>query len=248
MKPTINIKEANERIANMEAEPAKLKELVANAKTRAPRQIPYSVDELAKRIKDNGLNEDLVVGDYIDITLYTGEEVKAYIVGIQHDEMDGGGVADYTFAIPFVDYEFKMNDTNTNKTSWEKSKMRNTYIPRIYALLPAALRENIVPVKKLTSAGGESSKILTTVDKLFLFSEMEIYGVHRLSFDGEGKQYEFFKEEENFEISNYPWLRSPCYGSSSSFCYVISSGYGSYFNAGFSFGVAFGFCLTSKNR
>ena len=248
MKTAINIKETNECIANIELELAILKKLVANAKTREPQQIPYSVNELAKRIKENGLSEDLVVGDYIDITLYTGEEVRAYIAGIQHDEMHDGGVADYTFAIPFIDCRFKMNDDETNKTSWDKSAMRNRYIPRIFSLLPKVLRKNIVPVKKLTSASEKNNKILTTIDKLFLFSEMEIFGVHRLSFDGEGKQYEFFKEKENCKIANCPWLRSPCCIGSLYFCYAYDDGGRSYDYAGYSHGVAFGFCLTSKNH
>ncbi len=247
-KTSINVKEANARIESMEKELAALKELVKNAKERPPHELPYSIDELVERINTNGLDEDLVVGDYIDIKLYTGEIVRVFITDTQHDEMENGKLADYSFGITFVDYEFKMNDTNTNKTSWEKCKMRNTYMPRIFSLLPEALRNNIVPVKKLTSAGGESNKIITTIDKIFCFSEVEIYGVSRLSFNGEGKQYKFFEEEENREIPNYPWLRSPYYDSSGGFCCVGSGGYGDYYGASISFGVAFGFCLTSKNR
>ena len=41
----------------------------------------------------------------------------------------------------------------------------------------------------------------------------------------------------------YWWLRSPCYGSSSFFCYVITSGRSGNFDAYASTGVAFGFCI-----
>lgn len=245
-KTSINVKEANARIESMEKELAALKELVKNAKERPPRELPYSVEELVYRINNNGLDENLVVGDYFDIKLYTGEIIRVVITDTQHDEMENGKLADYSFGVTFVDYECKMNDTNTNKTSWEKSKMRNVYMPRIFSLIPEALRNNIVPVKKFTSAGGESNKIITTIDKIFRFSEVEIYGVSRLSFKGEGKQYKFFEEEENREIPNYPWLRSPHYGSSNLFCSVGSYGYSNYDYANSSHGVAFGFCLTSK--
>lgn len=39
------------------------------------------------------------------------------------------------------------------------------------------------------------------------------------------------------------WLRSPCYGSSSGFCCIVSTGYSNYYYASASYGVAFGFCV-----
>ena len=39
------------------------------------------------------------------------------------------------------------------------------------------------------------------------------------------------------------WLRSPYYNSSNSFCCVVSVGDGGYYGAGYSYGVAFGFCI-----
>lgn len=246
----INVNEASARIERMEKELAALKELVKNAKERPPRKIPYTIDELVKRINDNELEEDLVVGDYLDIKLYTGEIVRVFVMDTQHDEMENGKLADYSFGITFVDFAFKMNDTSTNTTSWEKCKMRNTYIQRIFSLLPESLRNNIVPVKKLTSAGGNSNKIITTIDIIFCFSEVEIYGVSCLSFKGEGKQYKFFEKEGNREMQNHPWLRSPCfcYYSSQSFCFVNTSNASGGNDASVSNGIALGFCLTSKNH
>lgn len=244
----INLKEVNKRIANLKSELASLEEVVKKSKERAPREIPYDVDELVERINNNTLDEELIVGDYLDIELYTGEEIRLIVIGVNHDKMECGAMADYTFRVLFVDMRYKMNDTNTNKTSWIGCKMRNTYLPRIMKLLPKCLQESIVPVKKLTSAGDCNKKIVETTDKLFCFSEIEIYGKNALSYSGEGKQYPYFTEEDHRNIPNYPWLRSPDCNGSNDFCYVANGGSVNYTDASSSNGVAFGFCLSSNNH
>ena len=243
----INNKEINKRITNLKTELAHLESLVKQ-NNRAPKKIPYSIDELADRIHNDTLEDDLVVGDYIDFDLYTGETVRAIVIGVQHDELKNGELADYTFGILCIDMRFKMNDEHTNKTGWTDCKYRETYIPRIMKLLPAALQEHILPVKKLTSAGNCSKKIVASVDKLFCFSEVEIFGETEYSCEGEGKQYPYFSEKEHREIPNYPWLRSPGSNGSSYFCSVYGSGGADYGSAGYTRGVALGFCLSSSNR
>ena len=48
-------------------------------------------------------------------------------------------------------------------------------------------------MQKKSSAGNQSSSIQTTNDKLFLLSEIEIFGSTTYSFTGEGKQYDYYK-------------------------------------------------------
>ena len=110
-------------------------------------------------------------------------------------------------------------------------------------LLPEALRNAIKPVVTYTSAGGGSRDIITTTDKLFLFSEVEVCGEVRYSRPGEGEQYEYFVSDQNRNFDEYKWLRSPYYSSSNSFCYVSGAGYSGYGYASSSRGVAFGFCI-----
>ena len=95
--------------------------------------------------------------------------------------------------------------------------MRNVYLPRYFTMLPEILRQNIKPVLKKTSAGCGSSEIITTTDKLFLFSEVEMFGDPQYSYVGEGEQYEYFCTRNNRSFNRYTWLRSPYGGDDNYF-------------------------------
>ena len=103
-------------------------------------------------------------------------------------------------------------------------------------------------VNKLSSAGSQSTTIKTTADKLFLLSEVEIFGSTSYSVSGEGTQYAYYKAG-NSKVKNvsgsayYWWERSPYASNSAAFCFVGSSGSADYISASNSFGVAFGFCV-----
>ena len=194
------------------------------------------------------------IGDTKDIVLYTGERVKGVILGFNHDVLsENGRAADKTAGITFglkdlLDGEYEMNEKNTNTGGWEKSKMRNVYMPRFLSLLPADLRDAIKPVVKLTGTGGGSDDITSTDDKLFLLSQVEVCGDDTYTADGEGKQYEYFKDAANVVKrrggSAYIWwLRSPDLGISTGFWCVGPSGGVSYGGASGSYGVSFGFCV-----
>lgn len=194
------------------------------------------------------------IGDTKDIVLYTGERVKAVILGFNHDVLSQNGQAtDNTAGITFglkdlLDGEYEMNENTTNAGGWKKSKMRNVYMPRFLSLLPAELRGVIKPVVKLTGTGGGSDDVTSTDDKLFLFSKAEVCGDSTYTADGEGEQYEYFKDAANRVkrrggSANYWWLHSPLLGSSTFFWYVSSSGDVIYGSASLSNGVSFGFCV-----
>ena len=103
-------------------------------------------------------------------------------------------------------------------------------------------------VNKVTSVGNNSSGLETTSDKLFLLSEIEVFGATQYSYAGEGKQYEYYTAG-NSTIKKvngsayYWWERSPYSGSTNGFCSVSISGYAGYDSASNSFGVSFGFCV-----
>ena len=87
--------------------------------------------------------------------------------------------------------------------------------------------------------------------KLFLFSEIEIFGSTTYSKAGEGSQYSYFATAANRikYLSNgsgsagWWWERSP-YGSNSyGFCLVDGSGNANINYAGYASGVCFGFCV-----
>ena len=114
--------------------------------------------------------------------------------------------------------------------------------------LPAALRNVIKTVNKRTSAGNQSSSIQTTQDKLFLLSEIEIFGATTYSFAGEGTQYEYYAagnttiKKVNGSADDW-WERSPRSDAATDFCSVDISVAASNNYASYSRGVSFGFCV-----
>ena len=101
---------------------------------------------------------------------------------------------------------------------------------------------------KLTTVGNQSVTINTTADKLFTFSEMEVYGSTSHSYSGEGKQYDYYKAG-NSKVKKVGgtasrwWLRSPDAYNSGSFCAVFTDGSIFITSASESCGVCFGFCF-----
>ena len=171
------------------------------------------------------------------------------IIGKGHDDYaDGSGKAPLTFQLHDCYGALnKMNGSNTNNGGWTSCEMRQTHLPAIFAKMPKEVQNGIREVNKLTSAGEQSSTINTTADKLFLLSEIEIFGSVSYSSRGEGTQYDYYKAG-NSKVKNYNgsardwWERSPNGRSSTTFCRVSNDG-----NAGsgasFVRGVAFGFCF-----
>lgn len=187
----------------------------------------------------------LNVGDKKTITLADGTALTAVIVGKDHDTLahssSGTAKAKYTFSLTSPYGEAVMND-NTNAGGWRDCKMRNVTMPAIYDMLPRDLKEVIKPVKKQTAEGDGLTNLVTTIDKLFLFSEKEMYGDTSYSGVAEGSSYEYFYDNEE-HFSDYQfWLRSPNSKNSNGFCYshegnVIS------IKASSSAPVLFGFCV-----
>lgn len=162
-----------------------------------------------KEILDSGKAKEVFeIGDEREETLITGEKITLVILGFGQDERVSGGKVNMTIGLKnLMDGDFEMNLTNTNEGGWGKSRMRTVYMERVFKLLPEELRNIIVPVKKCTSAGGGSTDITVSEDKLFLFSLAEIYSQRGISksdnsnisgnadtYQEEGTQYEYFKE------------------------------------------------------
>ena len=114
--------------------------------------------------------------------------------------------------------------------------------------MPTEVQNGIREVNKLTSAGSQSATINTTADKLFLLSEIEIFGSVSYSKSGEGTQYDYYKagnsKVKKFNGSaSFWWERSPYGSNSACFCSVYSGGGAGYDGASGANGVAFGFCF-----
>ena len=209
----------------------------------------YSWDEIAEIAESGKAAEKFNIGDEKTCVLYTGEEVTFVILGFGHDDLVGGGKAGITFGLKDVlGGRFEMNAEYTNEGGWKDSKMRTVYMRRFYTLLPEGVRKHIKFVSKTTSVGGGSVKPEKVEDKLFLFSECEVFGDNEYAAPNEGSQYPYFEDEDN-RIKNrnasatFWWLRSPYASISNLFCCVSYDGVVSGDFADGSYGVCFGFCF-----
>lgn len=158
----------------------------------------------------------LKVGDEITETLEDGREV-VFVV------MDYGVIG-----LKGLLGWHQMNKTWTNKGGWLASDMRRYLNEEVIELLPDDLLAAIKPRK----FGDEE-------DRLWLFSEVEIFGEHIWGAGDEGdKQLEYFKNPINrvkFDEdgdADWWWERSPYASSSYDFCSVDSNGGASYNSAG----------------
>ena len=188
------------------------------------------------------------VGDTKTVNI-NGTNYEVQIIGFNHDTKTAGGKAGITFQlVDCLTTAYPMNSSNTNVGGWTSSVMRQTTLKTILSQLPSALQSVLKAVNKLTSAGNQSTTINTTSDKLFLLSEIEIFGTTTYSVAGEGSQYEWYmagnsKIKYRSGSANAWWERSPRSGDTTAFCYVNGSGTAGNNVASASYGVSFGFCV-----
>lgn len=177
-----------------------------------------------------------------------GVDYQIDIIGKNHDYYVSGGKAPLTFQLHDCYADTKpMNSVNTND-GWKSCDMRQTHLPAILALMPAEVQSGIRQVTKPTSQDASASGLFSATDKLFLLSEIEVFGSITYSRVGEGTQYDYYKagnsKVKNRGVSaNAWWGRSPDSSYSGYFCYVGSSGTTSSRNGSDALGVAFGFCF-----
>ena len=172
------------------------------------------------------------------------------IIGINHDIYTAGGTAPLTFQLHDCYGKNKnMNSSDTTSGGWTSCAMRISHLPAILTMMPTEVQTGIREVNKLTSAGNRSSEIKTTADKLFLLSEVEVFGSTTSSVPGEGTQYDYYKEDERKTVKHqngnvsFWWERSPTGNNSKYFCRVSFLGSSSGNSASALNGVAFGFCF-----
>lgn len=191
------------------------------------------------------------VGDEKNISV-NGETLTLVIVGFGHDDLAGGGKAGITFGLKhLMKDQRQMNSSNTNSGGFPGSAMYSWLQNTLLKQLPSDLQAVLKSVNKKTSKGSASSTINTNAMKLFLFSEIEIFGTTTYSASGEGAQYPYFATAGNrikhlangTGSANWWWERSPRASGSDGFCCVGSSGDANRNGASGSDGVCFGFCV-----
>ena len=204
--------------------------------------------QIIEACHNNAVPDTWNVADQKPMTI-NGVDYQIDIIGKNHDTYAAGGTAPLTFQLHNCYAVTKaMNGSNTNSGGWTSCTMRSTHLPAILALMPTEVQSGIREVNKLTSAGNKSSTINTTADKLFLLSEVEIYGSSYGSVAGEGTQYDYYKagnskvKKQNGSAAGW-WGRSPSARNSATFSLVNNDGSANYFRASIARGVAFGFCF-----
>ena len=209
---------------------------------------------------DDGANHYKVsIGDQVTLAL-NGTNYTFDVIGFNHDTLTtatayGSNTATGKAGVTFQMHDLfattqQMNSTAHTNGGWKQSEMRTRRMSEFLNQLPSDLQSVIKTVNNQTSAGNNSSTIETVSDKLFLLSEVEIFGYTQYSFAGEGSQYAYYKAG-NSKVKNksgsasHWWERSPGSGYSNrgGFCSVRNDGNPFSNTAQSVLGVAFGFCV-----
>ena len=181
----------------------------------------------------------LSVGDVITDKLKNGETFSVEVVALNP-------YAENTAVFVFKDLpeRYVMNDDATNRGGWRDCKMRRHLRDEFFALLPDDLQ---AVIKERTIKQKLNGNIVTTQDKLWIMSHVEIFG-GTYETDIDDVQFEWFKDRRNrIKFFNgepyYWWERSPYYNTTYYFCFVITAGNAGYSYAYLSYGVAPAFII-----
>lgn len=176
-----------------------------------------------------------------------GADYQIDIIGKNHDDYSGDlGKAPLTFQLHDCYASTRQMNNSGANNNWTISDMRETYLPAILSQMPVEVQNGIRKVHKTTSIGGGGSAISS--HKLFLLSEIEVFGSVSYSASGEGTQYDYYKAG-NSKVkhrgidANAWWERSLDDSGGGYFCYVTSSGAAASRKGSDALGVAFGFCF-----
>ena len=175
-------------------------------------------EELTVRRSTTVQTDEYEVGDIIDFTLKTGEEVSAMA---RRKEADG-------MLFVFVDClktEYPMNSSDTNKGGYEACALRKKLNGEILDSFPDSLKARMKPVYK--------------DDKLRLLTAMEVFGKNPYE-DKVGGEYLPLMGDIRNRIAfrgkdtdtwEWYWLQNTLNDSAADFACVTNSGYANYAGA-----------------
>ena len=189
------------------------------------------------------------VGDAKDLQLTTSELVPVVIGDFKHNTITGtSNKAAMAFTFKnCLNTTYAMNSSNSNSGGWNNSVMRKTRMTNILNTFPAELIADgaIKYVDVLASAGGGSTAITTSSDRLRLHSIVELGLSYSYAASGEGTKYAYYTSGNRVKtvggVASIYWTRSSYTGNSTDFCYVPASGTAGSNYASYSSGVACGF-------
>ncbi|AFA49142.1 DUF6273 domain-containing protein [Acetobacterium woodii] len=205
----------------------------------------FSWREISDRIALGLVEECFEIGASKKVELQNGEQLIVQVYDFNHDLCENSqSKSAITFGLKFLmSNERRMNADEAAFAGWEKSEMRRWLNEDLFYQLPEELQNEILPVEKQTVGEIKDQPIITTVERLFLFSEVEIFGKNEHSGYGEGSQYPIFKNNRSRRFAGgetYPY-HTRSLGPYDTYVTVLSDGSNDYGNL--SAGVNFGFCI-----
>ena len=221
------------------------------------KEITMSWAELSAKIKTEDF-AGLHIGDYKDIVLSTGEEVRVDLSGF-NTYMNVGNTSILTAPHLYFTFrdclktKYQMNSTDTNTGGYGASALAKKVNETIYNTLPADLRAVMKEVQRLDNNKGTWA---WTSRKLWLLQETEVFGRCNWSgsYDGGGIQLPIFAHSYRHIVKGLGkgmaasgsraswWLASPS-TSTTNFCRVDGSGNAGNDLTSHSAGVAPGFII-----
>ena len=204
------------------------------------------------------------VGDVKTLTLngtggtlrFSNTTAYATIIGINHNaSREGNNKLHLQLALDSANTKLlgtaPMKASATNNGGWESCRIRTRECANLLNCLPSDLQAVVKTTTKYTSAGNQSTDIVSSSDKIFLLSEFEIFGATTFSVPGEKnyqQQYSWYSNHSKLKYSSSNsvttwWERSPRQLSSTDFCVVHTSGEARYNAADGYCGVAPCLCI-----
>ena len=222
------------------------------------KEITDSWEEIIKSINNGTYRYKYQIGNYKPLSFGKLGTVNMQIAAFDADELaDGSGKAPVTWISKEILTQHRMN-LKTAVGGWEYSEMRKFLEDEIRPLIPETVRSAIKTVKKYTFTynfkntftynfkNGREQKNGVTEDALWIPSLKEIFNDFSED-EASAVYYNVLFSNDALRVKTYNknaawwWLRSANY--TSTFYYVYTAGsYGNSY-AGYTGGVALGFCM-----
>ena len=188
-------------------------------------------DFIAHASESGVANKLWSVGDKKIIKVGT-TDYEAQIIGFNHDIITGGGTAGITFQlVNCLSSAYKMHSDKSLAAgrSWATCNMRTSTLPTILNTMESDLTSVIKTVdKKSFATTGQNAglSVVTTSDKLFLPSYIEIYGTDINSGYNEGTKYQYYTTNSAVKTIGAGstakwWTRSHCSPTNTSATYQV---------------------------
>jgi len=194
------------------------------------------------------------VGDTKTLYFTDDTSTQAQIIDFNHDrQVPGGATTPITFATQIVGNS-PMYNTSTSNGIYTSSDLYNSYLPTVLAKFPSELSSALKDRYTGCIGGSGNTSVASSTDKIFLFSEGEVFGTGVNNYYGydqgaEGHQYAYFVNNSKIKTyfdgtAGFWWLTTHSRYVDSMFIDVTSNGG---MNTGSlaktSRGVVIGFCI-----